>query len=79
LLEYARKWAADPDTAGELRRFKSVKKLAKYSDNEDLIYPKKGAKKQGALRFLLRGLFGKRGLGGKLVYSPQRGVVLDIN
>jgi hypothetical protein len=66
LLEYARKWAADSDTAGELRRFESVKKLAKYSKDKGLIYPKNKAKKQGALRFLLRGLFGKRGLGGKV-------------
>jgi hypothetical protein len=66
LLEYARKWAADPDTAGELRRFKSVNKLANYSKNKRLIYPKNEAKGQGALRFLLRGLFGKRGLGGKV-------------
>jgi hypothetical protein len=62
LLEYARKWAADPDTAGELRRFKSVNKLANYSKNKRLIYPKNKAKKQGALRFLLRGLF----VGGKV-------------
>jgi hypothetical protein len=57
LLEYAKKWTADPDTAGILKRFGKVKGLRNYSKKNGLIYPKHAAKEQGALRCMLRPLF----------------------
>ncbi|KAA8906300.1 hypothetical protein FN846DRAFT_949050 [Sphaerosporella brunnea] len=60
LLEYARKWALDRDTAGTLKRFGNVKELANYSKARKRIYPRDEAKGQGALRFMLRVLFGRR-------------------
>ncbi len=40
----------------ELRRFDTVKQLAKYSKKNNKIFPKRMAKR-GALKFLLRKLF----------------------
>ncbi|KAF8535865.1 hypothetical protein BDD12DRAFT_891642 [Trichophaea hybrida] len=40
--------------ASKLEFFPTVKALAKYSKKNDKIYPRKVAKKQGALRFMLR-------------------------
>lgn len=42
-----------------LRKFATVKALAEYSMDNDYekVYPRKQAKKQGALKFMLRKLF----------------------
>jgi hypothetical protein len=51
----------DPNTTAVLRRFGTVSALAKYSKNNDKIYPKAEAKAKGPLRLMLRELFGRSG------------------
>ncbi|KAF8244306.1 hypothetical protein K440DRAFT_663562 [Wilcoxina mikolae CBS 423.85] len=41
----------------QLMKFPDVRALAKYSKKHKKIYPKARAKQQGAVRFMLRGLF----------------------
>jgi hypothetical protein len=40
-----------------LKKFADVRALAKYSKKHKKIYPKERAKQQGAVKFMLRGLF----------------------
>ncbi|KAF8242193.1 hypothetical protein K440DRAFT_591220, partial [Wilcoxina mikolae CBS 423.85] len=52
LLQHVRTGAT-----GQVRRFETVRELARYSKNSKKIYPKEQAK-GSALRFLLRHIFG---------------------
>ena len=58
LVAHERLFRKDPETPMELlKRFKNVKTLARYSKETDKIYPRDLAKRQGALKFMLRHLF----------------------
>ncbi|TWU71430.1 hypothetical protein ED733_002233 [Metarhizium rileyi] len=49
----------DSERTGEpVHKFRSVRQLAQYTQDNDKFFPKKQAKKNNLLRFLLRGLLG---------------------
>lgn len=54
--EGSKKTTVNVHEASKLELFSTAEALAKYSKENGRVYPKKVAKKQGALRFMLRRL-----------------------